>query len=184
MIQVDSWQRKVLHAADAELHLLRLLSRRSLHRSLNSARLSGPIGSAWCSPTARPERGERERIWSARLSSPRGVIPQINMEIMCRASVCASTAFSVGKTWNLREAAPKDGYKNSRDLVRFEEYVLYGMTRGRYRRHGESFKNKIMSYTLDDNPSVQSDISGTSLISQSCCRIFPHGPQNNPNSSF
>lgn len=103
---------------------------------------------------------------------------------MCRASVCASTAFSVGKTWNLREAAPKDGYKNSRGLVRFEEYVLYGMTRGRYRRHGESFKNKIMSYTLDDNPSVQSDISGTSLISQSCCRIFPHGPQKNPNSSF
>lgn len=81
--------RKVVHPQlqriNLPLHLLSFHSRPTL--LIRQRCLSGRISSAWWSPTVRPEHREREGIRGARLSGLWGVIPQINMEIMCKACV-------------------------------------------------------------------------------------------------
>lgn len=103
IIQADSWQEKwsgpQLQSINLTLHLLSLHSRPPL--LIKQRCLSGRISSAWWSPTARPEHRERERIWGARLSGLWGVIPQINMEIMCKACMPIMLSHFFSKsTWN------------------------------------------------------------------------------------
>lgn len=102
--------RKVVHPQLQSINLtLHLLSSHS-HPPLliKQCCLSGRISSDWWSPTVRLEHRERKDL-GARLSDLWGVIPQINMEIMCKACVPIMLSHFFSKIiWNLCKAMHND----------------------------------------------------------------------------
>lgn len=106
IIRVDSWREKwsipscraLIWRSTCCLHT------HALRCSLNSA--------AFQAESAQPgdhplwdQSTEREGIWGARLSGLWGVIPQINMEIICKAYVPIMLYHFFSKTsWNLSDA--------------------------------------------------------------------------------
>lgn len=103
IIQADSWQEKWSIPSCRALiwHSTCCLWTHALHCSLNSV--------AFQAESAQPgdhplwdQNTVREGIWGARLSGLWGVIPQINMEIMCKRCVPIMLSHFFGKiSWNL-----------------------------------------------------------------------------------
>lgn len=98
IIQADSWQEKWSIPSCRALiwHSTCCLWTHALHCSLNSV--------AFQAESAQPgdhplwdQNTVREGIWGARLSGLWGVIPQINMEIMCKACVPIMLSHFFGK---------------------------------------------------------------------------------------
>lgn len=106
IIQADSWREK-WSIPSCRASIWRptcCLFAHALHCSLNSAVFQAESALPGDHPLW-DQSTERERIWGARLSGLWGVIPQINMEIMCKACVPIMLShFFSETTWNLCEA--------------------------------------------------------------------------------